>query len=143
MVLEKRNNHSEDMIIGEVHILPSDKTPEVFLNPEGTIRIKGRGLNVTKTHFTDQILDWIDLYLKNPAEITYVSISLEYLNSHNTTTLFSILKKVTQVILKSKKIKIIWYYEEDDEDILERGEFIASALNIPIEFFITHNSTEY
>lgn len=130
------------MIIGEVHILPSEKTPEIFLNPEGTIRIKGRGLSINKNHINDQILEWIDMYLCNPAEITYVSISFEYLNSHSTTTLFSILKKITQVILKSKKLKIIWYYEEDDEDILERGEYIASALNIPIEFLMTQKSPE-
>ena len=131
------------MILGEVHILPSDKTPEIFLNPEGTIRIRGRGLSVSRTHETDQILDWIDLYVKNPAEVTYVSITLEYLNSHSTTILFTILKRITQVILKSGKLKILWYYEEDDADILERGEFISSSLNIPIEFLMTHKSSDY
>lgn len=136
------SNQFSDMVIGEVHILPSDKTPEVFLDPEGTIRIKGRGLSVNSTHFIDQIIDWIDLYLHNPAEITYVSITFEYLNSHSTTTLFSILKKTTQVLLKSKKLKIIWYYEEDDEDILERGEYIAAALNIDIEFLMTHTFSD-
>lgn len=131
------------MILGEVHILPSDKTPEIFLNPEGTIRIRGRGLSVSRTHETDQILDWIDLYVKSPAEVTYVSISFEYLNSHSTTVLFTILKRITQVILKSRKLKILWYYEEDDADILERGEFISSSLNIPVEFLMTHNSSDY
>ena len=37
-------------------------------------------------------------------------------------------------MLQMKKFVIKWYYEEDDDDILERGEYIASAINIPIEF---------
>jgi hypothetical protein len=130
------------MIMEEVHILSSDKTPEVLLDPEGTIRIKGRGLSVMKTEFSNQILEWIDMYLNNPAEVTYVIIRLEYLNSSSTSILFSILKKITKVILRSKKIIIHWYYEEDDEDILERGEYIAAALNIPFEYLLTNKSPE-
>jgi hypothetical protein len=34
------------MIIDEVHILPTDSTPEVLLNPEGIIKINGRALTV-------------------------------------------------------------------------------------------------
>jgi hypothetical protein len=123
-----------------VHIMPSDKTPEVFLNPEGIIKISGRGLSVHRTEVTDQILDWVEIYLKNPAETTYVLISFEYLNSLSTTMLFTIIKKITQVLLQSGKLVIRWYYEEDDEDILERGEYLSAALNIPIEFLITHKS---
>ena len=130
------------MIIDNVHILPSDKTPEVFLNPEGTITIKGRGLTVNKNEVPDQILSWIDLYLKNPADVTYVIIAFEYLNSYSTATLFSILRRISHVILQSKKLTIKWYYEEDDEDILERGEYIASALKIPFEFLITHKESD-
>jgi hypothetical protein len=137
-----RNNQFGYVIMKEVHILPSEKTPEIYLSPEGTIRIQGRGLSVNRTHITDQILEWLDLYLENPAEVTYVSITFEYLNSHSTSTLFTMLKKITQVMLQSKKLVIKWFYEEDDEDILERGEYIASALNIPIEFLVTHKDQD-
>lgn len=130
------------MIIDEVHILPSEKTPEVFLNPEGIITIRGRGLTLNKNEAPDQILSWIDAYLKNPADITYIVIAFEYLNSYSTATLFTILRKISNVILRSKKIIIKWYYEEDDDDILERGEYIEAALNIPFEFIIAHKEAE-
>jgi hypothetical protein len=130
------------MIIDEVHILPSEKTPEVFLNPEGIITIRGRGLTLNKNEVPDQILSWIDSYLKNPADITYLVIAFEYLNSYSTATLFMILRKISNVILRSKKLIIKWYYEEDDDDILERGEYIEAALNIPFEFIIAHKEAE-
>jgi hypothetical protein len=124
------------MILGEVHILPTEITPEVFLNPEGTIKITGRGLAVNRTDIPRQIITWINSYLNHPADVTYVLIALEYLNSFSTTILVSILKKILQVSFQSKKYVIQWYYESDDNDILERGEYISSILNIPIEFIM-------
>ena len=39
--------------------------------------------------------------------------------------------------MQNRKLVIQWYYEHDDYDILERGEYISSTFNIPIEFIIT------
>ena len=127
------------MITDKVHILPTNKTPEYLLNPEGIIKIKGRAIDESKTKAPEQIMNWIDAYVSNPAELTKVIIALEYLNSFNTIILTSTLKKISQVILHGKKLVIHWYYDEDDVDIFERGEYISSTINIPIEFFPTNN----
>jgi len=126
------------MMQGEIHILPTDNTPEFLFSPDGILKIRGRGLYGNKTNEIEQIMNWIDEYLLNPAETTYVTIAFEYLNSFSTTVLVTILRKLSKVILKSDKLIIQWYYEEDDEDILERGEFISSTFNLPIEFIPTH-----
>jgi hypothetical protein len=120
-----------------IHILPTYKTPEVLLDPHGTVKIKGRLIDESRTKGPDQILTWIDAYLLNPAKVTEVTIALEFLNSYNTIVLISILKRISQVIQHGKKIAIRWYYEEDDIDIFERGEYISSTINIPIEFILT------
>jgi hypothetical protein len=129
------------MKIEGVHILPTDYSPEVILNPDGIIKIKGRGMVVNKTSIPEQINDWLDAYLLSPAETTDVIIAFEYLNSFSTTILVSILTKISLVTLYKKKLVIHWYYEEDDDDILERGEHIAESLNIPIEFIIIDDIT--
>jgi SiaC family regulatory phosphoprotein len=126
------------MMQGEIHILPTDNTPEFLFSADGMLKIRGRGLYGNKTKETEQVENWIDEYLLNPAETTYVTIAFEYLNSFSTTVLVTILRKLSQVILKSGKLVIQWYYEEDDEDILERGEYISSTFNLPIEFIPTH-----
>ena len=125
------------MNIEAVHILPTNKTPEVLLNPEGIIKISGRAIDESRTKFSDQIMIWIDSYLLNPAESTEVIIALEYLNSFNSIILASAHKKLSQVKQQSKKLVIIWYIEEDDDDLLERGEYISATLNISIEFIRT------
>lgn len=125
------------MNIEVVHILPTNKTPEVLLNPVGIIKIKGRAIDESRTKFSGQIMIWIDAYLLNPAESTEVVIALEYLNNYNSIILASALKKLSQVNQQSKKIVIKWYIEEDDDDLLERGKYISSTFNIPIEFIMT------
>ena len=126
-------------MLGEIHIIPTDNTPEFLFSPDGMIKIRGRGLFVNKTAVTEQIMNWIDEYVTNPAEITYVILAFEYLNSFSTTILVSMLGKISQVLLQSGKLVIQWYYEEDDEDILERGQYISSTFDIPIKFIMTNH----
>ncbi|MBK7133362.1 MAG: DUF1987 family protein [Bacteroidales bacterium] len=125
------------MGIAAVHILPTNKTPEVFLNPEGSVKIIGRAIDESRTKFSEQILIWIDDYLTKPAVSTEVIIALEYMNSFNSIIMASILRKLYQLNELSKKISIKWYVEEDDDDLLERGEYISTTFNIPIEFIKT------
>ena len=120
-----------------VHILPTKKTPEILLDPVGIIKIKGRAIDESRIIDPEKIMKWIDAYLINPAELTTVTIALEFLNSFNTIILTATLKKITQVIQQGKKLVIQWYYEEDDIDIFERGEYISLTINVPIEFFVT------
>jgi hypothetical protein len=126
------------MTQGEIHILPTENTPEFLFSSEGMFMIRGRGLYANKDEVTEKIMHWIDEYLENPAEATYVTIAFEYLNSFSTTILVSILRKLSQLFLKSKKLAIHWYYEEDDEDLLERGEYISTTFAIPITFIQTN-----
>jgi hypothetical protein len=130
------------MVAGKLHILPTGNTPEFLFNSDGIIKIKGRGLTGNNSEVVKSIMDWIDEYLKDPAEITYIIIALEYLNSLSTSILVSILKRLSQVMLQSRKLDIQWYYEEDDEDIVERGEFISATFNLPVKFNLSNNISE-
>lgn len=117
-------------------------TPEITLNPEGFISIKGRSMNVNMTEFFKQIEEWIDLYISEPAEETSFDIYLEYLDTTNLNFYITLLKKVELIKLKNKKYIINWYYEEGDEDIIEKGEDISSILNVPFNFIMLHEHND-
>lgn len=116
------------------HILPTDKTPEVIFDAEGTLTIKGRGMALNRTSPSEKLLNCIDKYLQNPARTTTIIISMEYLNSSSTQILVAIIKRLSQVIAQGKILVVKWYYDKEDDDILERGHHISEAFNIPIEF---------
>jgi hypothetical protein len=127
------------MKIEEVHILPTDKSPDVLLDPEGVVKITGRAIDENLRIVPEQITNWIDVYLLNPVKTTQVVIALEYLNSFNTIILTSILRRLSQVKKQSKELVIKWYIENDDDDLLDRGESISTTFDIPIEFILIDN----
>lgn len=125
--------------MNEIHILRTNQTPEFMFNPNGNIKIVGRGLFNDKPEITDHLIGWIDAYLRNPAKVTNVTIAFEYLNSMSTMILVTLLQKISRIGRKSNALAIKWYYEGDDEEILERGKYISFSFDIPIEFIMTDN----
>jgi hypothetical protein len=117
-------------------ISPTRNTPEVILNPKGIIKLTGRLIPENAEDFFKPIEEWINEYFKNPADITTVEICIEYINSTGTTYLLDIIHKITHIHLKNNKKKFIinWYYEDEDEDMLEKGTSFSSYLDVPFNF---------
>jgi hypothetical protein len=117
-------------------ILPTKNTPEVILDPKGIVKITGRLIPENAEDFFIPIEKWINEYFKNPAEITCVEISLEYINSVGSKYLLDLIRKITHIHLKknSKKFIINWYYTDEDEDMLEKGTIFSSKLDVPFNF---------
>ncbi len=118
----------------ELRISPTKNTPEIILNPEGGIRIRGRSIHEDVTIFFAPVEDWVTQYIISPAEVTRVDMNLEYFNSASAKVFIHLLQKITYVTLKHKKFVFNWYYEDGDEDILERGEYFASVLDVNFNF---------
>jgi hypothetical protein len=118
----------------ELRISPTKNTPEIILDPEGIIRISGRSIHENVTDFFEPVEDWISEYITVPADLTSVDMNLEYFNSASAKVFIHILQKITYVSLKNKKFVFNWYYEEGDDDILERGEYFASVLDVRFNF---------
>ena len=124
------------MLLTRKNIAPTKSAPEVILDPNGIIKITGRSMNGNLTEFSEQLEDWIDEYICNPAELTRLDIYLDYFDEINLVIYISLLKKIESIKLKNKKYIINWYYEEGDEDILEKGENISSVLDMPFNFIM-------
>ena len=117
-------------------ILPTKNTPEVILDPKGTFKLTGRLIPENAEDFFNPIEAWINEYFCNPTEITCVEIYLEYINSVGTKYLLDLIHKITHIHLRknNKKFIINWYYKDEDEDILEKGTFFSSDLDVPFNF---------
>jgi hypothetical protein len=66
-----------------------------------------------------------------------MDIELEYFNSGSSKALLHILRALTEIVKKGNKLTINWYYEEGDDDIMERGEYYESILEIKFNFIQT------
>jgi hypothetical protein len=118
------------------YIASTKSTPEVVLDPDGVIIIRGRSMNPNVADFASRIEDWIDKYLSDPADLTSVDLYLEYINTNNFKFYISLLGKIESLKLKNKKYIFNWYYDEGDNDILEKGEYISAAVEVPFNFIM-------
>ncbi len=113
------------------------KTPEVLLDPDGKIRIGGRSIPEDASKFYDFILTWVLEYVNTPKDLTTVDIELEYFNSGSAKFVMQILRELSELVTNGRDLKVNWYYEEGDDDILERGEYYSSILDLEINFIET------
>ena len=117
-----------------ISITGTPKTPTVsFDRDSGKVEIKGRSIPENSIEFYKPLVDWLEAYLSNPAELTEVNIQLEYFNTSSSKCILDVFKKLEAIYKSGNEVVIKWYYEEDDEDMLEAGEDYQSIIKIPFK----------
>ncbi len=110
------------------------KTPSVrFDAKQGLVEIKGRSIPENSIEFYKPLVDWLEQYSGTPAEKTVVNIHLEYFNTSSSKCILDVFKKLETIHKAKNDVVVNWYYEEDDEDMLEAGEDYESIIRIPFK----------
>ncbi len=115
-----------------IYIKKTKKTPLVNLNiKENLFQIKGPSFSEDVIEILNPILDWIDSEIPKLDKELICEFYFTVLNSSSHKKIFQILLKLNSLLDNGKDIKINWYYDEDDEDIMEMGEDLIELINIP------------
>lgn len=110
------------------------KTPSIrFEADQGLIEIKGRSIPENSIEFYKPLVDWLDKYAEGPGALTKVNIQLEYFNTSSSKCILDVFKKLEAIHKAKHEVIINWYYEEDDEDMLEAGEDYESIIRVPFK----------
>jgi hypothetical protein len=110
------------------------KTPSIrFESEQGLIEIKGRSIPENSIEFYKPLVDWLEKYGEGPAALTKVNIQLEYFNTSSSKCILDVFKKLESIHKAKHEVIINWYYEEDDEDMLEAGEDYESIIRVPFK----------
>ena len=122
------------MELEPIRIEGTAKTPTITFNDTtGTIDVKGRSIPENSIEFYKPLVDWLEEYSGNPHDKTVVNIQLEYFNTSSSKCILDVFKKLESIHKNGKEVIINWYYEEDDEDMLEAGEDYESIIRIPFK----------
>lgn len=76
------------------------------------------------------MLSWMEEFAGTNPEHTTLQIKLEYFNTSSSKCLLDIFKKLETIGGKSQ---VEWYYENDDEDMLEAGEDYEAIVHVPFK----------
>ena len=111
------------------------KTPTILSDiDKGIIEIRGRSNPENANAFYKPLIAWIDEYVKNPVDKTTVNLELEYFNTTSSKCILSLLKKLESSKDSTRDVIVNWYYEKDDPDERETGEFYEKMTELSFNF---------
>ena len=117
-----------------IYIQKTKKTPLINLNiKESLFQIKGPSFSEDIVDVYNPIIDWISKSLPELKNELTCEMYFTVLNSASHKKIFQILIKLNSFLDNGKIIKVNWYYDEDDEDIMEMGEDLIELINVPIK----------
>ncbi len=109
----------------------SNKTPEISFDASSKVlSISGRSIPENSIEFYKPMLAWMEEYATTQPESTILQIKLEYFNTSSSKCLLDIFKKLETI---GGKCQVEWYYEQDDEDMLEAGEDYEAIVHVPFK----------
>jgi hypothetical protein len=109
----------------------TDETAGILLDKhKGVFEISGRSLPEDSAEFFEPVLKWISEYGKDPNESTDFVFRMEYSNTASSKFIHEILLALQRI----KNTKVVWWFQEDDEDMEEAGQEFAEQVDIPFEF---------
>lgn len=115
-----------------VAISETDFTPSVKILPEeNRIIITGPSRLEDPSPFYEELVIVLDETIINYKSRFFIDFKLNYLNSSSSKWLFHILKNIQARFGKTRTMSVNWYYDSDDESMLEAGEVFQNLLNVP------------
>ncbi|MFN8254916.1 MAG: DUF1987 domain-containing protein [Bacteroidales bacterium] len=111
-------------------------TPKVVFKPaEKLFCIFGNSFPVNPVSFYQPLIDWFEKYFNNIPVIDELIIhfDFEYLNTSSTKQIASLFMLLESYPFRDKII-IKWYYNDEENDMLEVGERFIGYANLNFQF---------
>ena len=124
----------------KITIEGTSKTPTIIFDSEaGLLELKGRSIPENSIEFYKPVVESLDKYSHEPKDKTSVNIQLEYFNTSSSKCILDLFKKLETIHKTGKDVVINWFYEEDDEDMLEAGEDYQAIIKVPFKMIEVTN----
>jgi len=114
-------------------IKPTDKSLAVDIS-YGIFNFKGRSILTDPKVFFEPVNNWVNRYLKQPAEETVVNVQLDYIDTASTQSLYQILRQLNTVRKKGLVMMVNWYIEDEDPEMKELGEMVEQRLGMEFQY---------
>lgn len=122
----------------------TEKTPEIILDSDKRVfRISGNCLPENIRNLSREVLDKLEAFYSEQTaasenerdkSVFRVIFRLGYFNSASAKFIADLIILSADYAKKGCKLKIYWYYDEDDHDMLEAGEEMSHLVSVPMEF---------
>ena len=117
-----------------IRIEKTNNTPSVYIDEDNMLcRIEGSSYPEDAHEIYQHVLDWLERVQHKTGSQLVVEFDYDFLNSISHKKVWQILQGLKQFHNNGNEVKVKWYFEENDEDIMEAGEDLSELMNIPFE----------
>ena len=107
----------------------SAKTPQIDLNHlNGELIFSGRSIPENAAELYDDVLAWVNEYIKQPRQITNLRLNLEYFNTASSIWLAKIVKALSTIENSENTLIIHLYFNIEEFDSMD-SEDIKDTLS--------------
>ncbi|MBN2610234.1 MAG: DUF1987 domain-containing protein [Bacteroidales bacterium] len=110
-------------------------TPRVNLDRDNIpFSISGVSRPENASEFYEPLIEWLKGYKNNPLDITRVDFHFDYFNTSSLKYFLIILSQFKDIEDAGKDVRITWYYDEEDDSMLEAGKNLEELSELHFNF---------
>jgi hypothetical protein len=130
----------------KLYIEPTTDSPEVIFDPEKKIfKISGESRPFDAYAFYFLLFKWLDdftlnisTFYENKDTIVF-NFKFDYFNSSSAKYILEFCMKIALLKTEMMDVRVNWYYENDDMDMLDSGKEMSRIANLPFEYIKREN----
>lgn len=97
-----------------------------------TLFIRGRSIPENSVEFYTPVQQFVESLINSSTPLT-VDVKLDYFNTSSSKQLLDLFSKMRPMANADERVKVIWRYDEDDDDLRESGEDYRELIHVPFE----------
>jgi hypothetical protein len=125
------------MISSELKIEGSKTMPAISFR-NGKLNIIGRSIPSDSKGLYEPLFKMLFLYSQHPEDSTEINIQLDYLNSDSNRALMNVLLMAEKIYVKGNKVRVRWFYKNNDSVMYDQGNIFKSLIEVPFSFEPIH-----
>jgi hypothetical protein len=131
------------MALKDLHIEGTEFTPEIVFSSGGTFHISGISRPEDVFNFYQSPVEWLkkfkdEILVNAPDQFNSPALhfvfKMKYFNSASAKHLLRMLDILKGFEEMGFELKLDWYHEEADEQLLEDGQDLSDAVDIPFNY---------
>lgn len=118
-----------------IEIFEGADTPYVkFDAEERYCKLSGKSFPPDVSKFYEPLINWVE-QLKDAGlkDLSFI-LKLDYYNTASSKMMLDMLYKLEELGQQGVNVEIIWYYPDDDDDMLDAGEEFEGLIELPFKY---------
>ncbi len=120
--------------IKELIIKGNSNSPSITLNKNKNIfEFSGISIPDDVNSVYSPVIQWLEEYKGIPNPVSEIVFKMDFINPDSSRMLEKIFDIFQEMYKNGNKIKIVWYYHFDDEDMRIEGRNYSNLYSLPFE----------